>query len=57
MKYFCERFTITEISPIETGRIRSATTVISGLILSIMINTPMIVVVDVITCVALWFRL
>ena len=57
MKYFCERFTIIEISPIETGRIRSATNVINGLILSIMISTPMIVVTDVITCVALWFRL
>ena len=42
---------------IMTGRIRSATNVINGLILSIMISTPMIVVTDVITCVALWFRL
>ena len=41
----------------DSGRINRAITVISGLMLSIMISTPMIVVTEVITCVALWFKL
>ena len=40
-----------------TGRISIATTVIRGLMLSIMISTPMIMVTEVISCVALWFKL
>ena len=39
------------------GRIRTATSVISGLIDSIMTSTPMSVVTEVINCVALWFKL
>ena len=46
-----------EINPIDSGRINRAITVISGLMLSIMISTPMIVVTEVITCVALVQRL
>ena len=41
----------------ETGRIRSAASVIHTLMESIMINTPIRVVTDVISCVRLWFRL
>ena len=41
----------------DTGRIRSATSVISGLMDSIMTSTPISVVTEVIIWVALWFRL
>ena len=41
----------------DRGRIRSAMTVIRGLMLSIITSTPRMVVTEVITWVALWFRL
>ena len=39
--------------PIDNGRIRTAASVIHTLILSIMINTPISVVTEVISCVIL----
>ena len=43
---FCECFITNEIRITETGRIRSATRVIRGLIESIMTSTPIIVVTE-----------
>ena len=45
------------IKSAEIGRITNAINVIRGLIVSIIINTPIIVVTDVINIVTLWFRL
>ena len=42
---------------IEIGRISSATIVIIQLMENIIIKIPMMVVTDVISCVALWLRL
>ena len=47
-KYFWECFITNEISSTEIGKSRIATSVISGLMESIIISTPMIVVTDVI---------
>ena len=41
----------------ETGRIRSAASVIQTLMDSIINSTPIMVVTEVISCVILWFRL
>ncbi len=38
----------------DSGTMPSATTVISGLMVSIMISTPTIVVTDVMICIRLW---
>ena len=46
-----------EISIIETGRITSEISVMSGEIDSIMTSVPTKVATDVIICVILWFKL
>ena len=56
-KYFWERFTTTMTSTAETGRMNTVMSVMSGLMDSIMISTPTMVVVDVMSCVTPWFRL
>ena len=43
-KYFCERFTTTMMSTTETGRMTTVISVMSGLMDSIMMSTPMMVV-------------
>lgn len=50
-------FTTIPIRPAEMGRMTMAIKVIRGLMLSIMIRTPIMVVMEVISCVMLWFRL
>ena len=57
LKYFCECFMTNEISIIETGRITSEISVMSGEIDSIMTSVPTKVATDVIICVILWFKL
>ena len=49
--------TTNPIKPPEIGRITSAISVIIGLIDSIIINTPIIVAIEVINWVTLWFKL
>ena len=44
-------------STAETGRMNTVMSVMSGLMDSIMISTPTMVVVDVMSCVTPWFRL
>ena len=46
-----------EIRTSEIGRIKRATIVINGLILSIITSTPISVVTEVIIWVAVWLRL
>ena len=55
LKYFWDFFTTSEINAMEIGRITQAISVMSGEMLSIMISTPMMVAVDVMICVMLWF--
>ena len=54
LKYFCDLFTTNDISPIDTGNITIAISVISGDILSIITVTPIIVATEVIIVVILW---
>ena len=56
-KYFCERFTTTMMSTTETGRMTTVISVMSGLMDSIMMSTPTMVVTDVMSWVTPWFRL
>ncbi len=56
-KNFCERFTTTMMSTTDTGRMTTVTSVMSGLMVSIMTSTPTMVVTDVMSCVTPWFRL
>src|SRR5690606_3121276 len=54
--YFWERFTTATAIIEDTGTIKTAIRVISQLILSIITNTPIIVVTEVISCVRPWLR-
>ena len=56
-KNFCERFTTTMMRTSEMGRMNTVISVMSGLMVSIMMSTPMMVVVDVMSCVTPWLRL
>ncbi len=57
MKYFCERLKTSMMSAPQRGRMSTAMSVISGLMLSIMTKTPIRVVAAVMICVTLWFKL
>ena len=52
-KYFCERLTISITSASETGMMSRATSVMSGLMKSIMATTPTTVVTPVMSCTTL----
>ena len=56
MKYFCECFTIKKLRNAVTGNITNETIVISQLIENIIIKIPIIVQIEVIICVTLWFK-
>ena len=57
LKYFWLNLTTTNTSASDTGKISRAMRVILGLMDSIMISTPIMVVTLVISWVMLWFRL
>ena len=57
MKYFWLNLTTSITSASETGRMSSAIRVILGLMDSIMMSTPIMVVTLVMSWVMLWFRL
>ena len=57
LKCFCEAFTTVKMSTKDTGRMSTVMPVSSGLMVSIMITTPTMVVAEVMSCVTPWFRL
>ena len=57
LKCFCEAFTTVNMSTNDTGRMSTVMPVSSGLMVSIMITTPTMVVAEVMSCVTPWLRL
>ena len=56
-KYFCVCFTTNNTNTKDNGNTRIAMTDIFQLINSIIVNIPITLVTEVITCVTLWFKL